>query len=354
VRAHRSGRLAIVGLALAAASCVSAGDPGVAVENIEADLVFGIEEAPEPVVPGNTGIGAVPEAGLAGGRELDLERFRNPAADRLPPLRDAVTAVTDCPAALPTAAAERPADVTISGEVREGVYRWKREGTQILPNPAGGEPITQKITGFETRIIRNVQPADDALDPSAYTFEMVQTLIDRPVVQVRTFLVKPASPGQLAPGGAYVIDEPRFTEPEAGVSLIKVEEISEEGAALGTFEPTNGILMLVIPVDPSEQFVASAVDPRSGQAIMQQSAVRGRGRIDACGDLVDGWRVESTQARTDIVGEVAYNYLIATQYGGVPILEEISTTTEDGAEINVTLSLAQLDPDPLPADGGQP
>ena len=343
-----------MGIVLAAASCVSAGDPGVAIENIEADLVFGIEEAPGPVLPANTNLGAVPDANLDGGLEFDMSRFRNPAADRLPPLRDTVEAVSECPAALPTAAAEAAADVVVTGAVREGVYKWKRSGTQLLPNPAGGEPIRKEITGFEKRVIRNVQPYDDPLDPDAYTYEMVQTLIDRPVVQVRTFLVKPASQGQLAPGGAYAVDEPRVTEPEAGVSLLKVEEIAEDGTTLGTFEPTNGLLMIVFPVDPSEQFVGSAVDPKSGQAIMQQSAVRGRGRVDACGDLVDGWRVESTQTRSDVAGEVGYNYLIAPQYGGVPILEEISTVSAEGVEINVTLSLGQLVPDPLPLDEEQP
>ena len=354
MRSRSGAVLAAMGIALAASSCVSAGDPGVAIENIEADLVFGIEEVPEPVVPANAGIGAVPEGNLTGARELDVSRFRNPAADRLPPLRTTETVVSECPAAPPTAAADAPADVVISGPVREGVYRWKRAGTQLLPNPAGGEPIRQEISGFETRIIRNVQPYDDPFDPDAYTYEMVQTLVDRPVVQVRTFLVKPASTGQLAPGGAYAIDEPRLTEPEAGVSLLKVEEIGEDGSTRGSFEPTNGLLLMALPVDPSEQFVASAIDPKSGQVIMQQSAVRGRGRIDACGDLVDGWRVESTQSRSDAAGDVTYNYLIAPQYGGVPILEEISTVDAEGVETNLTLTLGQLDPDPLSPDGEQP
>jgi hypothetical protein len=74
--------------------------------------------------------------------------------------------------------------------------------------------------------------------------------------------------------------------------------------------------------------------------------MKGRGRVDACGDLVDGWRAESTQTRSDAAGSVAYNYLLATQYGGALILEEIHTTTADGSAFDVTFSLAQLHPDP--------
>ena len=332
-----------------AAACVSPNDPGVAVENIEADLVFGIEEAPEAVLPANTNPGPIPDGSLD--TAFDMSRFRNPAADRLPPL-GASDAVDPCPAAPPTAAAEVPAEASISGPVREGVYVWQREGSQITPNPTGGEPVTQKISGFEKRIIRNVQPYDDPFDPDAYTFEMVQTLVDRPVLQVRTFLVKPLSSGQLAPdaGSTSPVDEPTITEPEAGISLIKVEEETENGEGLGTFEPATGLLMLGLPVAPSLAFQSQAIDPKSGQAIAQDGVVRGRARIDACGDLVDGWRVETNQTRSDVAGQVAYNFVIATQYGGVPILEEVSTVNADGIETNVIFTLGQLHPDPLEGD----
>lgn len=332
-------------LAALIAACVSPDDPGVAIENIEADLVFGIEEAPEPVVPANTNPGAVPQTPI----EIDLGEFRNPVADRLPPL-NAVAPESECPAALPTAAAEKPTDVTITGPVQEGVYLWKRDGSQLMPNPTGGEPVSTRIEGFERRIIRNVKPYDDPFDPNAYTFEMVQPLLDRPVVQVRTFLVKPQTSAQVAPGGLVVIDEPRANEPEGGISLLQVEEFTEDDESLGTFQPTNGLLLAGLPIDASETFQSTAVDPKSGQTIVQDGAMRGRARVDACGELVDGWRVETTQVRSDIGGQTTYNYVLAPQYGGMLILEEVSIVSEEGIETNVTFSLGQLVPDPL--DGG--
>ena len=341
----RLSKALLILLAVVSAACVSADDPGVSIENIEADLVFGIEEPTEPVVPANTNTGAIPDEPI----EIDLGVFRNPVADRLPPL-DAVATESACPTAPPTAAAEKPADVTITGPVEEGVYLWKRSGTQITPNPDEGPPVSKAITGFERRIIRNVEPYEDRFDPEAFTFEMVQPLLDRPVVQVRTFLVKPQTAAQVDPGGALVVDEPRLNEPEGGISLLKVEERNENDELVGAFEPTSGLLLAGLPIDAAEPFQSSATDPKTGQTIFQDGAMRGRARVDACGDLVDGWRAETTQTRSDIAGTVGFNYVLAPQYGGMIVLEEISTVTADGVETHVTFALGQLRPDPL----GQP
>lgn len=341
----RSTALALLLLsALATSACVSPNKPGVSIDSVEANVVFGIEKKKDAVLPANTDAGAVPDAAQDGGFDF---AFRNPAADRLPPLASYETVKATCPTAPPTAAADKSADADISGPIREGTYLWKRVGTQAKPNPSGGDPIKSEIKGFEKRIIRNVKPYDDEFDPDAYTFEMVQTLIDRPVVQVRTFLVKPHTSAQATPGGVPVVDEPRANEPEGGISLVKVENFSESGDSQGSFEPSEGLLLLGLPVDPSESFHSTATDPKSGQTIVQDAAVKGRARIDACGDLVDGWRVESTQTRSDAGGSVAYNYLVATQYGGALILEEIHTAGEDGSEFDVTFSLGQLNPDPV-------
>ena len=344
MRSRSSRALAVALLVGMASGCVHAGKPGVSISNIEANVVFGIDTAPKPVVPANTDVGDIPDAATVGG--FDVNRFRNSAADKLPPIVAAPQA-SSCPTAPPTAAAEKQADATITGKPQEGIYLWKRSGTQSKPNPSGGEPLKTKITGFEKRIIRNVTPYDDPYDPDAYTFEMVQTLIDRPTIQIRTFLVKPNSSAQVQPGGVPVVQEPRATEPEAGVSLLKIEEQNTDGDTTGSFNPTNGLLMARLPIDPSDAFQSGAVDPRTGQSIFADAAGRGRSRIDACGDLIDGWRVESTQTRSDESASVAYNYIIATQYGGVPILEEIHTTGADGSTFDITFTQGQLHPDPL-------
>ena len=345
MRWRSSRALALPLLVAMASGCVHADKPGVSISSVEANVIFGIDKAPKPVVPANTDVGTISDANATAG--FDVNRFYNSAADKLPPLVS-VPLQAACPTAPPTAAAEKSAEATITGKPIEGVYLWKRTGTQSRPNPAGGPPLQTKITGFEKRIIRNVKPYQDSFDPDAYTFEMVQTLIDRPIIQIRTFLVKPNSSGQEDPGSTYVVGQlPRATEPEAGVSVIKIEDQTPDGTSQGTFEPTTGLLMARLPIDASDSFQSSAVDPRTGETIYASAAGRGRGRIDACGDLVDGWRIETTQTRSDESGSVAYNYLIATQYGGVPILEEVHSSGSDGSTYDITFSLGRLHPDAL-------
>ena len=75
----RSRFLTTVAVLVATTACVSADDPGVSIDSIEADVVFGIEEE-EEALPANTAPGPVPPAALE--ESFDIGEFRNPAADR--------------------------------------------------------------------------------------------------------------------------------------------------------------------------------------------------------------------------------------------------------------------------------
>ena len=114
--------------------------------------------------------------------------------------------------------------------------------------------------------------------------------------------------------------------------------------------------MLYLPLDivPGEEFNSVGIDPRSGSVLQNQAKVLKRERVDACGEVVDGWSVESTQTFSG-AGQAApprtYRYIIAPQLGGIIISEEIHTTTPQGTT-DVTLSLGQLKPAPLPPSQG--
>lgn len=340
--------LALAGLAT---GCVSSGGPGVAVDAVEADLVFGLEERPKLLAPANTQPGTVP-SDFAAQPAIDVvdsptvfKPFRNPAADRLPPIGGGggtTPPVEECPTAPNTAAARDAAESHISGEIREGVYAWKREGVQRQGD------VEVPITGFERRVVRNVEPASDRFDEDAYTFEVVQVLVDRPVVQVTTYLVKPDTAGQAQVAVPPAPATPRQGEPERGISIIRLEQFDEDGNGLGSTDFSSGLLQIPLPVVPNESFHSVAVS-RFGDTYVQDGTVGARARVDACGDLVDGWRVHATQSSSNQPGEVELSYLIATQYGGMPVQEQISMTGADGSTFDVIFTLAQLDPSPLEA-----
>lgn len=338
----RMGAL-VVACGLVAAACGSAGSAGVRVQSVPVDLVFGITEPPEDTLPFAPPPSDTPPPPPAQPTVVTLPPFRNPAATNLPPLEPTDT-VPECPPAPLGATGVKALEPEITGEVAEGTYRWQRNGQRVYT-----DGTTLPIAGFETRLIRDVTPAGDEFDPDAYTFEVVApNPFDDEVISYNVYRVKPHTEAQVAVGGAPTVDEPRVNEPEGGVSIIESGFLDDTGNKIATFRPTNGLLLLPLPVDIGEEFTSTAVDPRTGAAITAQSKVVGPARVDACGELIDGWRVESTQNRSDTLSEVTFNVLIATQLGGIPIQEELNIPLSDGSVVDLIFSIGQITPDPLP------
>lgn len=338
----------LAGMAFLGTACISQDDPSLTVQAMSTDVAFGVEvpePAGEPVaapaepLPATASDGGFEPPAIRPRGDLGSSDFGSPPG--LPSLP--VTPPQECPSAPPTAAAEEPASENVLRTPTEGVYRWKREGKQSIIT-AAGQPVEVAIGGFEKRIVRNVVETGE----TSFTFDVVRPLLNRSAVSITTYGVE-TEPTQYQPGGVPVIDAPRGNEPEGGLTLKKIV-IQEEDGSETSFNPSVGLLYIGLPVVPSERFTSSAVDGRSGQSIVHEAKVLGRDRIDACGDLVDGWRVEATQNRTDAAGEVSFDYLVAPQLGGLLIREEIEQTDFDGNTIQVTYTLAQLEPDPLPED----
>src|SRR5205085_404769 len=109
-----------------------------------------------------------------------------------------------------------------------------------------------------------------------------------------------------------------------------------------------GVLYLPLEVTPGEAFDSVGIDPRTGQVLQHQAKVLARERVDACGEIVDGWVVEATQTFSgSSTGTRTYRYIVATQLGGIIISEQIKATSPQSS-IDVTLSLGQLKPAALP------
>lgn len=322
---HRGPAALTLLLAVTTAACVRPDQPKVAVTKVEASLVFGVKPPPQPVAPAlPQQAPATVEAPPPGAPPLP---FPDLAFRPLPPT--SAPARSECPPAPPTAVADEPADIRIGGDPRVGRYRWKREGA---------------LSGFERRIVRNVRPEGD----KAYTFETVQPTVGRSTVTVKTFRVKTDPVTQGAnPGG--VMPPSRVGEPDRGVSLVRAHELDANGNPVATFEPPSPLLLLPLPVVQGEHYESVAVDPRSGQTMVLDVTVQRRQRIDACGDVVDGWLVDGKLTDTAAgAGAMEVAYIVATQFGGVLIQERFKTGEGDEG-VDITFTLGQLDPDPVPA-----
>ena len=351
--ARRAALVAAVALLLAA--CGGGGKAGVGIENLTSDIVFGSGDS-DVAAPAN--FNPPPISSSRATADLDLpEQFFAPV-QRAPKPRPALRAEAECPEAALNEFPDRSADLNIPMDPvqlpREGAYRWKKAGTLIEENT----DTTLAVDGFERRLIRNVEvtsetkDAEDKTTALTFTYETVQPDIATNNVVVTTFLVKTngTRPRVFSPSGE---GEVSTGDPEAGVTIKSIEVFDQAGSRVSSFLPPVGLLLLPLRVVPGSEHQASALDPRSRTQMTIDATVIKRDRVDACGELVEGWRVESTLTVSSPDGNFVrdYDYFVATQYGGVLIFENI---TEAGSDLELTYTLGQQDPDPLPEGDEEP
>ena len=261
----------------------------------------------------------------------------------------------------------------MEGRPAEGLYRWKRKGTQMVANLPG---VKLPIDGFEQRLVRNVVKVSD----TEYTFETIQPELAGGITTISTFKVKtdavsrsatppvappdpnhptlpvtPPVPPPTRPPGTPELPTPpgavTVGDPERGISLLKLQRVDAQGNSSElTFSPA--VLYLPLQVQPGEQFTAVGIDARTGSVLQHQARVLRRERVDACGEIVDGWAVESTQTfsgSTETSPPRTYRYIIAPQLGGIIVSEEIHVTSPQG-QTDAVFTLGQLRPSPLPAE----
>jgi hypothetical protein len=349
-QADRTRRVALAGaLALALAACGGGGDAGVGMENLTSDIVFGAQGS-DVAAPAN--FNPPPVSASQAASNLDLpDQFFEPVT-QAPKPRPALRAEVECPEAALNEFPDRSADLNIPLDPvalpREGSYQWRKAGT--LMQEEIDRPVA--VDGFERRLIRNVEVVSETKDDEdkttaiTFSYETVQPAIGTNDVVVTTYQVKTngTRPRVFSPSGE---DEVSTGDPEAGLTLKAVEVFDASGSRVSSFNPPVGLLLLPLRVVPGSEHQATAVDPRTRTQMTIGAAVIKRDRVDACGEIVEGWRVESTLTVNSPDGNFVrdYTYFVATQYGGVLIFEHIG---ESGSDLELTYTLGQQDPDPLP------
>lgn len=334
--------LALVVLALFTTGCVSQGDPKVAVTKVEADLVFGVKEPEPPAPPANTSVDdELPDSAFEPADLSDFGDFGGSGGLNIP--LPEPEPLSDCPTAPPTAVAEQAADVNVTGFAPEGLYRWQRDGTQ---KPAGSGPEVQgtKIDTFERRIFRNLKKES----PTVHTYETVQPDISGKNIVITTFRVRTDALNRDSTGAGLPVAGPRVGEPDRGVAITRIETQDAQGNTTSEFNPSTPVLILPLPVSTNEEYQSVGVDPVSGQTLVHRAHVLARERVDACGEVVDGWAVEAEQTSSNPNAPVVtYRYLVAPQFGGVIISEKLNYSA-GGLDNEFLFRLGQTDPDPLP------
>jgi len=340
---------------LTGTGCVQQGDPGVTVTPLKADIVFGIKEPTPPAAPANVAF-ARPE--VFGDEEVDdlpEKVLEIPDIVPLPRTPLAATA-SECPDAALTAFPKETAEVTVKGTPAAGLYRFKRS---IEVVDGGGQRT--KTTGFEQRAIRRVTPTEGKAYEFSYQvvqpnylgsggFTTTTYRVNNNTAVIQNVNEPPRTIGLVtAPGAEFVVTPP---QDEPGIFVDRIEVQDDDGNPVGQpFEPIRPIKYL--PLDEGilragQTWSSLGIDATTGRTLLHQGTVVRKTRVDACGEIVEGWLIEATQTFSDELVERRFFYNVATQKGALFIAETTQFTDPSGLDVSIDLSLAKVDPTPLP------
>ena len=353
----RAGRMVVLAaLPLLAGACVQQDAPGVAIKPLNADIVFGVKPiAEEQATPANFSPAATDTIDNSGTALRDVpdlppQDFAPAPEKRIPDFGFSApkksTTVVDCPAAAVDEFPDESAPLNVpAGRLPEaGSYRWKRSGQLTAADGS-----TAELSGFEQRRIQNVTPmAKDPTDATRirYTYETVQPEIGSDADVVTQYLVDTAAPsrevnspvsGDRASGGS----------PERGLVLKSIRRQTATGDALpGGFSPLTGLLLVPLPIRTGEAFTSVAVDPSTQQVYRYEAQVVQRDRADACGEILDGWRVDGLLTVTgDGGGERKLSIIASPQFGMRIINESVEGAIGDST-FKAVFTVGQRGPSP--------
>ncbi|MFZ6003523.1 MAG: hypothetical protein ACOYXM_06255 [Actinomycetota bacterium] len=347
---HRSRALLAVVLAAVVSACVSPGEPGVNVDTVQADIVFGVEQPPVGEVPPPTATGGPPSnGGLA--PELRVPFF-NRVGSRFSNVQYTVpSSDADCPTASPTEAPDVVAPDNASEPPAAGLYVWQRSGEQTVV--VEGASYKSTISGYENRLVRAV----DKISETRWTFELVQpdlsgaTLVTTYAVNTDPTEVENPTTGNRGVAAPYVGQTTRAGEPLRGLTLERQEYYDGNGILVGEFDPADPVLLAPLPVLSGETWTSVGVDPRSGQTIRVDGIMSRRESVDACGSRLDAWLSDMTvtySGDSETVRQL--DLYVSTELGGMPIGERISESSNDGGKLDAFFEIGQRDPDPAPEE----
>jgi hypothetical protein len=333
-------------VALASGACVSQDDPGVGLVKFDSSAVFGITPDAKPTLPDF---------------EIPAEAFEVP----LTPVKRIIEEKVDgpCPAAKLTAFPKASATVRVLDTPPEGLYKWKRNLLTIKDATTNPPSLKDLPFALEGRAIRRVTKDSD----HQFSFQMLapdpfvagDTVITTFRVNTNPELIADRSVAARTIG---VVNIPgtdvRVANPAdaPGIFITAIEVQDGNGSQVSSFAPVQP--MLIAPLEggilrSGQQFQSVGIDAASGTAVVNQGVTGRTSRVDACGEIVEGYAISLHQTLTsdvsqdDPIGSVAgiatrqetreISYTFATQYGALPIGE--------------TLSLGDVAVDPIAALG---
>jgi len=235
-----------------------------------------------------------------------------PVVNQLPPASAPVIptgqSVSSCPSPTVDAVPKYPASITVDSA----------PATQTFLQRASGNFATATAHGLLAGLVQvTVTDLPDTTASNGQKFKAWRVQQVDPATKTRAVEVYQLALPSTAPSA-----------PAAGVYLVGLAW-SDPVRGTVTFQPSgNGLFVLPSPVQVASndaQYAGIATDPNTLTTLQLVRNVRGRKRINVCGQLVDTWTVAMTGTLTTPSAQwkLTWNQQIATAYGAADVDELI-------------------------------
>lgn len=192
------------------------------------------------------------------------------------------------------------------------------------------------------RTVTKVQKASDG----SFTFQIEEDLLDR--FTTTSYRVVPDSP----------------LSDQAGVFITQIVTRFRAGGS-DSFTPATAIRLLAFPAASGTEWDSIGTDPLTQMTMRfharigidvpnpehpDQPGVLAKARVDACGVVLDAWYVQIKDgqilgANTDL--DFKSIYAVVPQFGGFPVMEDITVTGTDRGTQTKSHNLATISKEPI-------
>lgn len=311
-------------LAVAASACGPETPVEVGVKDYSTDIVYGAQNKPAPPTPIPA---ANPNPGFPSFIVPPPPAPSASSASSAPPLPPP-TAVIACPEDDPFSFPAQPATGDVPVLPVAGTYSFRQQGTITV-----GDAEAQQLPPTSDRVLRNVS--------------------GEPGIDV-TYDVEITSFGETTTT-SYAVRQTTGDPSLDGIYITRIVTQRADGS-VDEFSPLNGVRLLALPVGPAVSWSDVGTDPLRATSMVVQGEVVDKGRVNACGTVLDSWTVEVTGQLLGPGKDLALTatYQVGTQLGGIVLADHIRLSGTDGGmsvELESISTINDPVPHPLPADG---
>ena len=272
-------RLAVAVLLVSTAACAPQEKVHLSVRDVSSDVVYGDQSKPKPPAP-------IPQASIQPTFPSFIQPPARPAPSFTPPPPKEL-----CPKAATDAIPVIEARSRVRHAPVPATYTFRQTGDVTI----GDE--TFEVPPVSFREIANVIEHDDG----TITFDVIE---DQFVLKTTT---------------SYLIDQTSNDSSFDGIFITQVVSAPTDGE-VEQFTPQPAIRIMPLPVQVSaEPFVSAGTDALRGMSMSLEGTVVERGRVDACGTVLDAWKAHVTIVVTSPTVAQTYEstFDVGTQFGGI-------------------------------------